>query len=51
MMLIVLDTNIFISAQITPKSNAGKILGEWELGNLEIAKKYLHILKYKNIWY
>ncbi len=35
-MLAVLDTNIFISAQITPKSNAGKILEEWELGNLEI---------------
>ncbi len=35
-MKVVLDTNIFISGVISPKSNAGKIIQEWQKNSFEI---------------
>lgn len=54
-MKLVLDTNIFISGIISPKSNAGKIIGAWEANNIEIItsdeliEEIKQVLKYPKI--
>ena len=44
MLKVVIDTNVLISATITPKGNPAKILKAWKNGKLEVAIS-LEILK------
>jgi len=52
---IVLDTNIFISGVISPKSNAGKVIQEWQknsfeiITSLELLEEIKQVLKYPKI--
>ena len=54
-MKIVLDTNIFISGVISPKSNAGKVIQEWQknsfeiITSLELLEEIKQVLKYPKI--
>jgi len=54
-MKVVLDTNIFISGVISSKSNAGKIIQEWQKNSFEIItslkllEEIKQVLKYPKI--
>lgn len=54
-MKVVLDTNIFISGIISPNSNAGKLIKEWQNNSLEIITSFelleeiKQVLKYPKI--
>ena len=54
-MKVVLDTNIFISGIINPKSNAGKVIQEWQNNSFEIITSFelleeiKRVLKYPKI--
>ena len=54
-MKIVLDTNILISGVISPNSNAGKVIQEWQknsfeiITSLELLEEIKQVLKYPKI--
>ena len=54
-MKVVLDTNVFISGIISPKSNAGRIIQEWYnnaleiVTSLELLEEVKQVLKYPKI--
>jgi putative PIN family toxin of toxin-antitoxin system len=54
-MKVVLDTNIFISGVISSKSNAGKVIQEWQKNSFEIItslkllEEIKQVLKYPKI--
>jgi len=49
-MLVVIDTNIWVSARIKPNGNAGLVINQWEHGNLDVAFSLELLQEFKQVF-